>query len=213
MSLLNEGKKLDAAWKKLVHKYNLSQQQLAQFKSYLDLLVSWNHKFNLTAITDHLDIINYHFDDSLSLAKFVELEKISSIADIGAGAGFPGVPLKILYPHLKLVLVETIGKKVEFLKNLSVSLDLQDVVVEQIDWRAFMREANYPVDLFCARASLQVDELVRIFKPGCAYKASQLVYWAAQDWDGSAYQDLIFKICQYNVGNRKRKFVFLKNCK
>ena len=200
-------KKLDAAWESLVQKYNLSTQQLTQFKLYLDQLVAWNNKFNLTAITDSLEVIAYHFDDSLILSRFLDLKSLNTIADVGSGGGFPGLPLKILYPHLKLVLIEVNGKKVEFLKNLSSSLGLQDVIVEQLDWRAFIREGVYPIDLFCARASLQVDELLRIFKPGCVYKNSKLVYWAAQNWGESSYVGWILSRYNYTVGNRERKLV------
>ncbi len=205
-------KKLNAAWKSLVKKYSLNEQQLAQFKIYLDQLISWNKKFNLTAIIDELEIIAYHFDDSLQLSKNIDLNTLSMLADVGSGGGFPGLPLKILYPHLKLVLIEVNGKKVEFLKNLSALLDLQDVTVEQLDWRAFIREANYPVELFCARASLSVDELLRIFKPGCAYKDSKLVYWAAQNWQPDNLSiSMIDTVHQYTVGTRQRKLVLFAN--
>jgi 16S rRNA (guanine(527)-N(7))-methyltransferase RsmG len=200
-------KKLDAAWESLVKKYNLNAEQIAQFKLYLDQLIIWNTKFNITTITSSLDVLAYHFDDSLALSQFINLKDLHVIADIGSGGGFPGVPLKILYPHLKLVLIEVNGKKIEFLKQLTQNLNLQDVFFEQIDWRAFIREGRYAVDLFCARASLQVDELLRIFKPGCIYKNSKLVYWAAQNWLASSYVNWILDEHKYVVGDRQRRLI------
>lgn len=201
-------KMLEAAWQNLVKKYNLSLTQLEQFKLYLKELILWNKKFNITAIVDEIEVINYHFKDSLALAQFIDLSNLNTIADVGSGGGFPGLPLKILYPHLKLVLIEVNGKKVEFLQNLTSTLGLSEVIVTQIDWRAFIREHPMAVDLFCARASLQVEELVRIFKPGCAYKNSQLVYWAAQGWEPAHLAPLVGRVCKYGVGNRERQLIF-----
>ena len=210
--MLNEGNKLVAAWEKLSTKYNLNQVQLAQFKLYLDQLITWNNKFNLTAITNELEIIAYHFDDALSLAKFVDLNNVIYMADVGSGGGFPGLPLKILYPHLKLVLIEVNGKKVEFLRHMIQVLELLDATVEQSDWRAFVRDGVYQVDLFCARASLQLEELVRIFKPASIYKQAQLVYWAAQSWKPEhKIAGLVANKMDYMVGNRSRKLVLFEN--
>jgi len=202
---------LDAAWASLIKKYDLNESQQAKFKLYLDQLIAWNQKFNLTAITNEPEIINYHFNDSLSLARLVDLNDVKSMADVGAGAGFPGVPLKIIYPHLKLTLIEVNGKKVQFLNNLINELQLNDVVVEQVDWRAFLRQGEPQVDLFCARASLQVEELIRLFKPGCVYKNAKLVYWAAKDWQPSAkVGELIAKSLDYTVGERQRKLILFQ---
>jgi 16S rRNA (guanine527-N7)-methyltransferase len=98
------------------------------FDSYIKELLEWNKKFNLTAITDPEEIRVKHFEDSLSLEKAIRLTD-QNIIDIGAGAGFPGVPLKIKYPNLKLTLVEATKKKVEFLEHLVKVLDLKDVEV------------------------------------------------------------------------------------
>lgn len=202
---------MDAAWAGLIKKYSLNESQQAKFKIYLEQLVAWNQKFNLTAITDESEIINYHFNDSLSLSRLINLHDLRSIADVGAGAGFPGLALKILYPHLKLNLIEVNGKKVQFLQHLIDLLELADVFVEQIDWRAFLRQGDPLIDLFCARASLQVEELVRIFKPGCVYKNAQLVYWAAKDWQPvGKVGELIAESLDYTVGERQRKLILFK---
>lgn len=172
----------DAHWQKLVNCYNLSPDQLNKFKSYLSLLMAWNKKFNLTTINDESEIINYHFDDSLALVKFIDLSKIKAVADIGSGGGFPGLPLKIFAPHLQLILIEVQGKKVEFLKAVVQELGLENVLVEQVDWRTFLRHSDFRIDLFCARASLALPELLRVFKPSSHYQNSTLVYWASTKW-------------------------------
>ena len=98
----------------LINKYDLTLAQATKLGRYLELLIEWNAKFNLTVITDPLSIIQYHFDDSLALAKHIDFNTIQSTADIGTGAGFPGIPLKILFPHLKTVLIEINNKKRTF---------------------------------------------------------------------------------------------------
>lgn len=200
------------AWKSFADKYNLTDIQVQKFKEYLELLKIWNKKFNLTAIEDDLGIIKYHFDDSLSLSQFVDCKKLKAIADIGSGAGFPGIPLKIMYPHLKLVLIEVNGKKVRFLQKMAEELELSEVIVEQTDWRTFTRSVSFEIDLFCARASLQMDELHRMFKPSSIYKDSKLVYWAASAWQPSHdEQQLLVGEFDYQVGERHRKLILFEN--
>lgn len=200
------------AWKSFINKYDLTDIHVEKFKKYIEFLKKWNKKFNLTAIEDDSGIIKYHFDDSLSLSQFVDCKELKAIADIGSGAGFPGVPLKIMYPHLKLLLIEVNGKKVRFLQKLVEELDLSEVVVEQTDWRTFTRSVNFEVDLFCARASLQMDELHRMFKPSSIYKDSKLVYWAASTWQPSHNEkELLVGEFDYQVGERHRKLVLFEN--
>ena len=95
------------------------------FNLYLQELLEWNKKFNLTAITDPDEIRRKHFEDSLLLLQTVQLTN-ESVVDVGAGAGFPGIPLKITCPGIKLTLLEATKKKVDFLKHLIQVLDLTD---------------------------------------------------------------------------------------
>src|SRR6185437_14754918 len=80
----------------------LSPKQLEQFDSYHRLLVEWNEKMNLTGITERDAVFEKHFYDSISLSFFVDMKEVGSLADIGSGAGFPSIPLKICFPHLKV---------------------------------------------------------------------------------------------------------------
>ena len=196
----------------LAERYHLTTQQIGQFQLYLAQLKAWNQKFNLTAITTDSEIINYHFVDSLALSALLDCSKLAVVADVGSGGGFPGLPLKIMFPDLKLILIEVNGKKVQFLQKLVESLNLTDVTVVQQDWRTFIRGAQYQIDLFCARASLQVEELLRVFKPSSEYQRAQLVYWAAADWQANQQaQVYLVREQAYQVGDRNRKLVLFEN--
>jgi 16S rRNA (guanine527-N7)-methyltransferase len=146
------------------------------FDTYLTELVEWNKKFNLTAITDPEEIKLKHFADSLSLLEVHDL-KNETVLDVGAGAGFPGIPLKIERPGIKLTLLEATRKKTEFLKHLVNVLGLKDVAV------IWGRSENYQgqFDLVVARAVAKLDKLVKdcfhLVRPGglfVAYKGENV---------------------------------------
>ncbi|QHT58655.1 16S rRNA (guanine(527)-N(7))-methyltransferase RsmG [Paenibacillus lycopersici] len=105
----------------------LSSLQLQQFQTYYELLVEWNEKMNLTGITEREAVYEKHFFDSISLSFFVDLKDVSSIADIGSGAGFPSLPLKICFPHLRVTIVDSLNKRIQFLQHVVEQLGLQDV--------------------------------------------------------------------------------------
>lgn len=107
--------------------YSLSDMQAQQFLDYYEMLVEKNKVMNLTAITEFEDVVHKHFIDSLTIDRVLDLKHIESIIDVGTGAGFPGIPLKILYPHLKTVLVDSLGKRVRFLEDVTEKLALKNV--------------------------------------------------------------------------------------
>ncbi len=193
----------------LIAKYNLTKQQADQLAQYLDLLIEWNEKFNLTAITKPEDIIQYHFDDSLALAQHIDFTRLTTIADVGTGAGFPGLPLKILYPHLNVILIEVNNKKRTFLSHVIQTLELHNVTLYAFDWRTFLRASNYKIDYFFARASLQPEELVRIFKPSSPYQDATFVYWASTQWTPAKVEaPFVEKEIVYKLDSVERKFIF-----
>jgi 16S rRNA (guanine527-N7)-methyltransferase len=105
----------------------LTPRQLEQFELYYKELVSWNEKMNLTGITERSQVYTKHFYDSLSLAFYINMDEVNSMADIGSGAGFPGIPLKICFPHLKLMIVDSLGKRISFLQHVCDTLGLTGV--------------------------------------------------------------------------------------
>lgn len=197
------------AWNSLVDKYNLTDQTAQKLKEYLVFLLEENKKINLTAITTIKDAIKFHLDDSLMISLLYDFSSVTTLCDIGTGGGLPGIPLKILYPHINVILIEVIQKKVRFLHKVIERLSLQDVQVSDLDWRTFLRTSNEQIDLFCARASLQPEELVRIFKANCPYKKAKLIYWASGAWKPSPKVATYIKDEKiYMILNRKRKYVF-----
>ncbi|MEW9699624.1 16S rRNA (guanine(527)-N(7))-methyltransferase RsmG [Paenibacillus sp. SI8] len=110
----------------LEHDISLSAEQLQQFELYYKTLVEWNEKMNLTAITEREQVYMKHFYDSLSLSFFYSMDQVNSLADIGSGAGFPSIPLKIVFPHIKITIVDSLNKRILFLRELVGLLGLND---------------------------------------------------------------------------------------
>ena len=140
---------------------DLSEKQFLQFEKYYELLTEWNSFMNLTAITEHEEVLKKHFLDSLSIVKAVKMEDIHTVMDIGTGAGFPGIPLKISYPHLKVVLLDSLGKRVKFLNHVINALGLEDISAIHGRAEDFARQAEYreQFDLCVSRAVANLSSL------------------------------------------------------
>ncbi len=197
------------SWQALQSRFSLTDEQLEACKCYATLLQAWNKKMNLTAL-DTLDkIIPTHFQDSLEVTRFADFNTISMIADVGTGGGFPGLPLKIMFPHLKVVLIEVNHKKIQFLQTVIDQLGLTDVELVDLDWRTFLRKTALPIELFVARASLQPIELLRIYKPQSVYAGARLIYWASQRWQpDDAIKQYIKRYESYEIDGKRRQYVF-----
>lgn len=105
----------------------LSNTQKEQFQTYYQLLVEWNEKMNLTSITDEHEVYLKHFYDSITPSFYYDFKGSLSICDVGAGAGFPSIPLKIIFPELKVTIVDSLNKRIQFLNHLADALGLQGV--------------------------------------------------------------------------------------
>ena len=105
----------------------LTDQQIIKFLKYYELLVEWNEFMNLTAITEYDEVMKKHFVDSLSLIKTYDVSKSSTVIDVGTGAGFPGLALKIAYPNLKVTLLDSLNKRIKFLDEVISQLGLKDI--------------------------------------------------------------------------------------
>lgn len=215
MSLLEKfGAEADKAWQTFITKEHLTELQAQQFEQYLMMLRDWNEIMNITRIVDVPDIVAYHFQDSMRVADFCDLKSAKAICDVGSGGGFPGIPLKILFPKMPLFLIEVNQKKASFLQAVIDELGLENCTISSLDWRTFLRQTSYDIDWFFSRASLKPDELVRVFKPGSPYNNAHMVYWASQHWQpGPAESPFVCKRETYVVGDQQRTFVFFNNKK
>lgn len=200
-------------WQQFTTTHELTDKQVQQFKQYYDLLYVWNKIHNITRITSLNDVLNYHFADSLKLAIAFDMSTITSIVDVGSGGGFPGIPLKIKYPHLHVVLIEVNQKKVAFLDEVINQLFLQDTQVYTQDWRTFVRKSSFAIDLLLARASLRPPELLRALSPSTAYIKSSIIYWGSQGWQPSNEKEkkLLQRVVPYVIGDKKRELVVFTN--
>lgn len=140
---------------------NLSQRQIQQFIIYKDLLKSWNEKINLTAITDDMEIIKKHFIDSISIIKSGVLKDGMKLIDVGTGAGFPGIPIKIIMPGINIVLLDSLNKRIIYLNEVIKELKLDNI--EAIHGRAeeFSKNAMFRemFDISTARAVANLSVL------------------------------------------------------
>lgn len=195
-------------WQSFAQSHNLTDHQLQQFQQYYQHLIAATEQFNLTTITELDKVLTDHFSDSLALDQCIDISTIGMLADIGTGAGFPSIPLKIKYPKLPMVLIEVNHKKLQFLQEIIDILKLATIELCDLDWRTFLRKSSFPITLFCARASLQPQELIRLFQPASSYKDAQLVYWASAQWQPKEKLSFLRSECPYKVGNKKRKLIF-----
>ncbi|MEH6940887.1 16S rRNA (guanine(527)-N(7))-methyltransferase RsmG [Bacillus sp. JJ722] len=145
----------------------LSPWQMEQFEIYFKTLVEWNEKMNLTAITEQEEVYLKHFYDSISAAFYFDFSSVESICDVGAGAGFPSIPLKICFPHLSVSIVDSLNKRISFLHHLADALKLDSVHFYHSRAEDFgqnpMHREKY--DLVTARAVARMSVLSELCLP------------------------------------------------
>ena len=140
---------------------NLTEKQIEQFEKYYDLLIEWNEKINLTAIIDKKSVFQKHFLDSLSIGNVLSNKNIT-LLDVGSGAGFPSIPLKILYPDIRVTIIDALQKRITFLGILCKALDIE---VELIHGRAEEYDRKNDFDFVTARAVANLQLLSELCIP------------------------------------------------
>ena len=163
------------------YKITLTENQYEQFQKYFELLAEWNEKMNLTAITDESGVALKHFADSLSLLNFVDIPQNSSLADVGTGAGFPGVVLKIARPDIKLTLIDSLNKRLVFLCEVCAQLGIEaELIHSRAEDGARDEKLRESFDFAVSRAVARMNVLseyclpyVKVGGAFCAMKGAQ----------------------------------------
>lgn len=163
------------------YKITLTENQYEQFQKYFELLTEWNEKMNLTAITDESGVALKHFADSLSLLNFVDIPQNSSLADVGTGAGFPGVVLKIARPDIKLTLIDSLNKRLVFLGEVCAQLGIEaELIHSRAEDGARDEKLRESFDFAVSRAVARMNVLseyclpyVKVGGAFCAMKGAQ----------------------------------------
>lgn len=143
----------------------LTQNQINNFKTYYEYLIEYNKHTNLTSITDKEDVYLKHFYDSCLLTKTIDFNNIDTMLDIGCGAGFPGIVIKILFPNIKLTLLDSNNKKTKFCESLSKLLELDNVEIVNKRAEEYIVEKREFFDIVSARAVKNLPVLIELSIP------------------------------------------------
>lgn len=143
----------------------ITNNQLKQLELYYELLIEWNNKINLTGITEHNEVYLKHFYDSLTICRDIDLNEIDSLADIGTGAGFPGLVIKILFPNLKVDLIDSLGKRIIFLNEVVNKLNLQNINIINARAEEYALKVRENYDVVTARAVAPLNILLEYCIP------------------------------------------------
>ncbi len=194
----------------------VNEEKLNKLEKFYELLIDWNNKINLTRIVEKEEVYLKHFYDSLTIVKEVDLNKVDTLCDVGTGAGFPGIVLKIFYPHLKITLVDSLLKRVNYLNAIIKDLELKDIVAFHVRGE----DVKEKFDIVTSRAVANIEKLV-VYTMHLVNKTGRLVALKG-DIDKELTDDvkrklerkyIIEKINKFElpIENSKRSIVILKN--
>lgn len=157
---------------------SLNDMQINQFLKYYELLVEWNSFMNLTGITEFEEVVTRHFLDSLSLVKGCDMKKVKTMIDIGTGAGFPGIPLKIAFPDTHVVLLDSLNKRIKFLNEVILVTELTDITALHGRAEDYARQEEYreSFDLCVSRAVASLSTLSEYCLPYVKLKGEFISY-------------------------------------
>ena len=153
---INELKKLNI---------KITNKELEQLEQYYDFLIQYNEHTNITAITKKDDVYIKHFLDSLMVTKSIDLNHINNLIDIGSGAGFPGIVLKIFFPNIKIILLDSNNKKTTFLNEVIKKLNLKDIQVVNLRAEEYMKNHLNEFDICISRAVAYIDIITSLSLP------------------------------------------------
>lgn len=143
----------------------IDSNKLKQLEKYYELLIKWNEKMNLTGITKKEEVYLKHFYDSSTFVKAINLKENLSLCDIGTGAGFPGIVLKILFPNLSITLVDSLGKRINFLKEVKQELQLENLDIIEARAEEYAKEVREIYDIVTSRAVAHLHILMEYSIP------------------------------------------------
>ena len=197
-------------------KIQVTEEKLNKLEKFYELLIDWNNKINLTRIVEKEEVYLKHFYDSLTIVKEVDLNKVETLCDVGTGAGFPGIVLKIFYPHLKITLVDSLLKRVNYLNTIIKELELNDIVAIH----ARGEDVKEKFDIVTSRAVANIEKLV-VYTMHLLNKTGRLVALKG-DIEKELTDDvkrklerkyIIEKINKFElpIENSKRSLVILRN--
>jgi len=161
-------------------KIKLSDEQFHMFEIYYTFLLEYNQVTNLTRITDHEEVFYKHFYDSLTLADAIDMSTVATVCDMGSGAGFPSLPLKIIYPHLQITIIDSLNKRIKFLEQLIVKLNMDHVelVHDRVEVYAVSHQDSF--DVVTARALGNLSLITEMGIPMTKKSGKFIAYKATQ---------------------------------
>lgn len=186
----------------------LNDIQKEQFDRYYELLVEWNRVMNLTGITDYDEVNLKHFTDSITIVRINNMENVPTLIDIGTGAGFPGLPIKIAFPHIKVILLDSLNKRIKFLDKVIEELNLDNVFTLHGRAEDYAKKVEYreQFDTCVSRAVANLSTLSEYCLPFVKEGGNFISYKSAESDEEISHSEKAINLLGGKI-NRVEKFV------